>query len=217
MRKIFIILVIFSLIFMVSCNQKEENKDDEKIEDLEEGENEMYKEYIDNDHSVAEIEFSSFGKVIIQLDKANAPITVAHFTKLANNKDYDGAFIIRNQEGFVLQGGQGCKDDSTIKGEFQANGVDNKIVHDKGVISMARANDYNSGSNQFFIVTGDNAQSSLDGLYAGFGKVVEGWDVVEAICASIKDTDYSNDYYGFYMGFLKEESYIVISSIRVYE
>ena len=163
----------------------------------------------------AEIVVKDYGTITLELDPTNAPITVDHFIKLAKEGAYDGAYFNRVQPGFVLQGGDGCKDNSTIKGEFAENGVNNQIIHTKGVISMARATDPNSASSQFFIVLDDAARTSLDGLYAGFGHVVKGWDVVEKICNSIDFTDVTEDYYGYYMGFLKESSYIVIETVRV--
>lgn len=81
---------------------------------------------------------------------------------------------------------------------------------------MARSNDPNSASTQFFIVLSDAAQPSLDGNYAAFGKITEGWDVIEKICSDIKENGgFSNDYYGAVMGFLKEENYIKIESVKM--
>ena len=94
--------------------------------------------------------------------------------------------------------------------------MDNKLQHKKGVISMARATDPDSASTQFFIVLSDSAQSSLDGNYASFGKITDGWDVVEKICSDITENGgFSNDYYGVMMGFLSEENYIKIETIRI--
>ena len=73
-----------------------------------------------------------------------------------------------------------------IVGEFSANGYSNTISHKRGVISMARADDYNSASSQFFIMQGNS--DSLDGQYAAFGWVTEGMDVVDAICSAVQAT-----------------------------
>lgn len=165
------------------------------------------------DAPVCEIVVKDFGTITVTLNRKEAPITVDHFVKLAKAGAFDGSVFNRVQAGFVLQGGAGAKDDSTIKGEFKSNGVDNNILHKKGVISMARAKDPNSASSQFFIMLEDN--DTLDGNYAAFGEVTGGWDTVEKICASITADDYTQDYYGLAMGFLKDTSMITIETIRV--
>lgn len=131
------------------------------------------------------------GEVIkIELDEKNAPITVKNFIKLADEGFYNGLTFHRIVPGFVIQGGDpegtgmgGSKE--TIKGEFSLNGVNNRLKHTRGVISMARAMDYDSASSQFFIVleTSPMVSQSLDGSYAAFGKVVDGMDEVDKIAA----------------------------------
>ncbi len=74
-----------------------------------------------------------------------------------------------------------------IKGEFSANGVSNPLQHTRGVLSMARSNDYNSASSQFFIMHADAPH--LDGQYAAFGKVTSGMEVVDVICRNTPVTD----------------------------
>ena len=156
---------------------------------------------------IATMEVENFGTIKIELYPDLAPETVANFIALANRGFYDGLTFHRVVKDFMIQGGdkegtgQGSattadlKDDGdeteyTIKGEFIANGVDNKLKFEEGVIGMAR-NDYtqyspslkeesyNSGSSQFFIMTKDN--TSLNGYYTSFGKVIEGMDVVHKI------------------------------------
>ena len=95
-------------------------------------------------------------------------------------------------ERFMMQGGDPVGNgtggsDETIKGEFASNGVENPISHKRGTISMARAQDPDSGSSQFFIVHEDSP--SLDGDYAGFGHVTEGMDVVDKICEDAQPVD----------------------------
>lgn len=91
---------------------------------------------------------------------------------------------------FVLQGGDPLGNGTggpgyTIAGEFKENGYNNNLTHTKGVISMARGEyDYNSAGSQFFIVLDDSAKSSLDGMYASFGKVINGMDVIDNIANS---------------------------------
>ena len=77
--------------------------------------------------------------------------------------------------------------ENKIKGEFTKNGVENDISHTRGTISMARAQDPNSASSQFFIMQADN--STLNGNYAAFGTVTSGMDVVDAICKGVTPTD----------------------------
>ena len=134
------------------------------------------------------------GKVIkLELDHAAAPITAANFVSLAESGFYDGLTFHRIIEGFVMQGGDpegngtGGSDENIV-GEFTANGYDNTLSHTRGAISMARSNDYDSASSQFFIVHEDSS-ASLDGQYAVFGYVTEGMDVVDAVCEAAEPTD----------------------------
>ena len=128
------------------------------------------------------------GKTIkIELDEQNAPITCANFLKLVNEHFYDGLTFHRIISGFMIQGGDPTGtgmggSDENIKGEFAANGVNNKLSHKRGVISMARAQSFNSASSQFFICHADC--EFLDGNYAAFGKVVEGIETVDAIASA---------------------------------
>ena len=131
------------------------------------------------------MEIRDFGTVKIELDPAQAPITVAHFEKLVKEGFYDGLTFHRIIQGFMIQGGDptgtgyGDPNQERIKGEFQLNGVNNTLHHGPGVISMARSQNPNSASSQFFICHVDCAY--LDGQYAAFGKVVEGMDVVDKV------------------------------------
>ena len=158
----------------------------------------------------AEMDIAGYGKIIIELDPSEAPITVKNFVDLVEDGFYDGLTIFRAQEGFVIQGG---KDDTAnltpIKGEFSDNGVKNNISHTRGVISMARTNDPNSATSQFFITLSDSAKYSLDGLYAGFGKVIEGMDVVDAIAEGLFDHAVDS------MGFVSDADAITITSIKM--
>lgn len=139
------------------------------------------------------IEVKGFGTIMVELDKEAAPKTVENFEKLVSEGFYDGLTFHRIIKGFMIQGGDPLGNgtgDSKVKipGEFKSNGWDNPISHKRGVISMARAQNPNSASCQFFIVHEDS--EFLDGDYAAFGHVTDGMDVVDAI-ASV-DT-YPND------------------------
>ncbi len=136
--------------------------------------------------NTVQIEMSDDGKIIVELDEKSAPLTVKNFQKLVAQHFYDGLIFHRVISGFMIQGGDpqgtgmgGSKE--TVKGEFRANGVNNPVSHERGVISMARSQFYNSASSQFFICHAD--AKFLDGQYAAFGKVVEGMDVVDHIAS----------------------------------
>ncbi|MDR1589471.1 MAG: peptidylprolyl isomerase [Oscillospiraceae bacterium] len=133
-----------------------------------------------------EITMESGGTILLELDAKTAPITVENFINLAKDGFYDGLTFHRIIPDFMIQGGdpEGTGtggSDKTIKGEFESNGVANGISHKRGVISMARANDKDSASSQFFITNADS--TFLDGEYAAFGRVLEGMDVVDEISA----------------------------------
>lgn len=140
----------------------------------------------------ATINVKDYGTIVVALDGNTAPITVENFVKLAKEGFYDGLTFHRIIDGFMIQGGDplgnGTGDSGTdIKGEFSENGVENNISHKRGTISMARASDPNSGSCQFFIVHEDS--QFLDGSYAGFGYVISGMEVVDAICDKVEPID----------------------------
>lgn len=158
----------------------------------------------------ATIEVKDLGSIKLELNATNTPITVSNFARLANAGFYDGLTFHRVIKGFMIQGGDPNGDgtggsDQRIKGEFSANGVTNAIQHKRGVISMARSNDYNSASSQFFIMQEDS--SNLDGQYAAFGKVTSGMEVVDAICDNTPVAD-SN-------GTVEKENQPVITRIRM--
>ena len=140
------------------------------------------------------IDVQDYGTISLELDADTAPISVTNFINLANEGFYDGLTFHRIISGFMIQGGDPNGNgtggsEKTIKGEFSANGVENDISHVRGVISMARANDPDSGSSQFFIVHEDS--TFLDGQYAAFGHVTDGMDVVDAICEAVPVQDYN--------------------------
>ena len=138
------------------------------------------------------IDVQDYGTISLELDADTAPISVTNFINLANEGFYDDLTFHRIISGFMIQGGDPNGNgtggsEKTIKGEFSANGVENDISHVRGVISMARANDPDSGSSQFFIVHEDS--TFLDGQYAAFGHVTDGMDVVDAICEAVPVQD----------------------------
>ena len=132
----------------------------------------------------------NFGQIKIELDHKAAPNTCANFASLVSKGFYDGLTFHRIIKGFMIQGGDpngvGTGGPGySIKGEFLANGFNNPLRHDRGVISMARAQHPDSAGSQFFIC--DANDHFLDGQYAAFGKVIEGMDVVDAIAKMPKN------------------------------
>jgi peptidyl-prolyl cis-trans isomerase B (cyclophilin B) len=137
-----------------------------------------------NNLVLIEIKFTDFGLVEAELYPEVAPVTVANFVKLVNEGFYDGLTIHRIIKGFVIQGGDPNGDGTggskeTIIGEFLNNGFDNPLLHEAGVLSMARSSRFNSASSQFFIV--HEEASSLNNSYAAFGKVIKGFEIIDTI------------------------------------
>ena len=160
----------------------------------------------------ATIKIEGYGTIELDLYGNIAPITVENFAKLANEGFYNGLTLHRIIEDFMMQGGcpegNGTGDSGTdIKGEFLLNGVYNNISHVRGVISMARGNEPDSGSCQFFIVHKDSPH--LDDNYAAFGMVTSGIEVVDKICTDAEPSD-SN-------GTIPADKQPVITSITVTE
>ena len=130
------------------------------------------------------------GTITAELYPDIAPKTVANFVKLVSEGFYDGLIFHRVIPGFMIQGG--CPNGNgmggpgyTIPGEFTANGFENNLKHDRGVLSMARAMDPDSAGSQFFIMT--QKSPHLDGQYAAFGCVTSGMAVVDRIVNAPRD------------------------------
>lgn len=130
---------------------------------------------------VVEMKVKDYGTITFELDSDSAPITVENFVNLARDEFYDGLTFHRIIEGFMMQGGASTdKEVKEIEGEFLSNGVNNKLKHTRGAVSMARTSIPNSATSQFFIVQQESPH--LDGEYACFGYVTSGMNVVDAIC-----------------------------------
>ena len=141
---------------------------------------------------VATIEMESGEEIVVELSVENAPETVRNFIALANSGFYDGLSFHHNYPGFAILGGDplgtGWGDPGYhIKGEFVDNGVENHLSHTRGVLSMARGDEFDSAGSQFFI-TVEDASSVLNHLYAGFGVVTKGMDVVDRIVTENENT-----------------------------
>ena len=149
---------------------------------------------VKSEKPVVAMYIEGYGSVIFELYPEYAPNTVNNFISLVKSGFYDNNTFHRLHRGFVLQGGDptgtgGGDPGYSIKGEFMTNGVvNNTLKHEKGVLSMARANDPDSAGSQFFIMLG--TADHLDGSYAAFGKVTEGMDIVDKIATTA--TDYTD-------------------------
>ncbi len=168
-----------SLSAIITNIQTNENEYNQQVES-----NIVTYDVIPSGHPKATILMENNKKIVIELYPEYAPQTVANFVKLAKEGFYNNLTFHRVIEGFVAQGGDPNGDGTGgsgkyIKGEFSANGFEqNTLKHERGSISMARSQHYDSATSQFFICYDE--QPSLDGHYAAFGKVIQGMEVVDA-------------------------------------
>lgn len=189
---------IFTAALLAGCGTKGESKKENSSQ-------------TDNsDDTKVQITVKEYGTIEVALDEEAAPLTVENFLKLTEEGFYDGLTFHRIIDGFMIQGGDPKGNgtggsDETIKGEFSENGVENPLSHTRGAISMARSQDYDSASSQFFIVQEDSTY--LDGQYAAFGYVTEGMVVVDKICEDVSVEDQN--------GTVLPENQPVIESIKV--
>lgn len=200
MKRILAVMLCFSLFLLCGCAKKQETAAKTAEDALLAGTVKI------------EIEVKDYGTIAAELYADIAPITVTNFVKLVKNGFYNGLTFHRIISGFMIQGGDPLGNGTggsseKIKGEFSQNGVENKLSHTRGVLSMARSSAYNSASSQFFIMHKDALY--LDGQYAAFGMVTSGMEVVDAICADTPVTDGN--------GTVKKENQPVITAIRVVE
>lgn len=204
------VLAASCLTFMASC-QSDDNSKPDNNSDLTNVMGTGSCEYLDtrdiSDRDIKYVEMciEGYGRLVILLDATTAPVTVENFISLVEEGFYDGLTFHRIITDFMVQGGDpdangtgGHKDENgkeiNIKGEFSANGHENDISHKYGVISMARSNEPNSASSQFFICNADSSDS-LDGNYAAFGYVVEGMSVIDAVTKDFFPKSEYADYY----------------------
>ena len=161
---------------------------------------------------IIKITVKDLGSMTAELYPAKAPLTVANFVKLCEEGFFEGLIFHRVIRGFMIQGGgyteeMEHKETGSIKGEFRANGfMQNDLKHTRGVLSMARTSDPNSASSQFFVMHQDAPH--LDAQYAGFGKLTDGFDVLDAIATTKTGS------YGWYMQDVPKTP-IVIEKIEV--
>ncbi len=192
--KVFFVLLI--VVFLVGCSSSKTTEKTKKTKTL-------------KGNYQVEIKIKDYGTIYAEIDADTAPITVTNFVNLCKNHFYDGLTFHRIIKDFMIQGGDPNGDgtggsDETIKGEFTDNGVENPLKHTRGALSMARSQDNDSASSQFFIV--QKTASHLDGQYAVFGYVYEGMDIVDKICDDVQVEDNN--------GTVAKENQPVIESIR---
>ena len=185
MKKIIVLLLGLMMLCSLACAKEATSAPAaEKTETKEETN-------VDKTHPIATITMKDGGEIQLELYPQVAPESVKNFISLANSGFYDGLIFHRVISGFMIQGGdpdgRGTGGPGySIKGEFAANGVKNDISHVRGVLSMARAQPYDSAGSQFFICHADS--TFLDGQYAAFGRVTSGMDVVDKIAATTTDS-----------------------------
>jgi peptidyl-prolyl cis-trans isomerase B (cyclophilin B) len=143
-----------------------------------------------NTNPIVKIELAKGGAIEIELFPDIAPNTVNNFIDLAGHGYYNDVIFHRVIPQFMIQGGDpqgtgGGGPGYSIKGEFASNGFKNDLRHERGVLSMARTPNPDSGGSQFFIMVADSPH--LDGEYAAFGKVVSGMDYVDRIVSATRD------------------------------
>ncbi|MBE6157369.1 MAG: peptidylprolyl isomerase [Firmicutes bacterium] len=181
-KKVFLLVLIASFVILTGCS----NSKEEKLLgiDYNTDKNEVELSNYKTENPVVALYIKNYGSVVIELYPDIAPNTVNNFISLVKEGYYDNNTFHRLVPGFVLQGGDPTGTGTggpgyTIKGEFSSNGFENKLKHEKGIVSMARSQDNDSAGSQFFIML-DKADY-LDGEYAAFGKVIDGMDIVEQI------------------------------------
>lgn len=192
MKKKIFLTIIICLLLLTGC--EEESTGNQLKIDYTNKEHETELKY-DTKNPVVEMDIKEYGKVYIELYSDIAPNTVSNFVYLVKTGFYDNNTFHRLIDGFVLQGGDPTgtgtgEPEYSIKGEFTANGFKNELLHKEKVVSMARASSYNSAGSQFFIMIGK--AEHLDGQYAAFGKVIDGWNIIEKIVEENK-TKVSDD------------------------
>ena len=146
----------------------------------------------DSENPIVAMYIENYGSIVMELFPTVAPNTVNNFISLVEKGFYDNNSMHRLVPDFVLQGGDPTGTGSggpgyTIKGEFTSNGYENSLSHEKWVVSMARSGDPDSAGSQFFICLGND--SFLDGNYAAFGRVIDGFDNINDIIDNEKIAD----------------------------
>ena len=190
---ILVIIVLVPLLILLIVNLGNEKIEEDLLGiDFTTKNNTIELSKYDTTNPVVAMYIENYGAVVIELYPNKAPNTVNNFISLIKKGFYDNNTFHRLVPGFVLQGGDPDGTGTggpgyTIKGEFDDNGFNNDLKHKKKIVSMARSQDNDSAGSQFFIMLADN--STLDGKYAAFGEVIDGWKNIEKIIKNEKIAD----------------------------
>ena len=177
------ILLTILLVIAITISPKDESKEDLLGINYDIKGNVSELNY-DTENPVVAMYIENYGSIVIELYPDVAPNTVNNFISLIKSEFYDNNTMHRLVPGFVLQGGDPTGTGSggpgyTINGEFSSNNFENNLSHEKWIVSMARSGDPNSAGSQFFICLGD--ATYLNGNYAAFGKVIDGFNTITNI------------------------------------
>lgn len=180
------ILFIITILVFLLCSGCSSEVSEEKLLNIDFSidKNEAKLSKYDTKNPVVAMYIENYGAIVMELYPDKAKNTVNNFISLVKKGFYDNNTFHRLAPGFVLQGGDPTGTGTggpgySIKGEFSNNNYDNTLKHDKKIVSMARSQDNDSGGSQFFIML--EKSEYLDGDYAAFGKVIDGWDIIEEI------------------------------------
>ncbi|WP_368654541.1 peptidylprolyl isomerase [Ornithinibacillus sp. 4-3] len=173
---LFLIITFTAISLLIGCSKQEKETDDTDIKE----------------NPIVTIIMEDESEIEIELYPNIARNTVRNFIALIEDNYYDGVIFHRVIPGFMVQGGDPSGTgmggpDYSIKGEFNSNNFENDLIHERGVISMARSSHPDSAGSQFFIMVADAPH--LDGNYAGFGKVIQGMEIVDEIVDVDRDAN----------------------------
>lgn len=181
--KAFLLIILIAI--CSGCSSTENKKIDLLGIDFDTKENTVELSKYKTENPLVAMYIENYGAIVMELYLDKAPNTVNNFISLVSSGFYDDNSFHRLVPGFVLQGGDPNGDGTggpgySIKGEFKNNGFDgNDLKHKEKIVSMARSSDMDSAGSQFFIMLGTS--SYLDGDYAAFGKVIDGFDIITEI------------------------------------
>ena len=181
--KAFLLIILIAI--CSGCSSTENKKIDLLGIDFDTKENTVELSKYKTENPLVAMYIENYGAIVMELYPDKAPNTVNNFISLVSSGFYDDNSFHRLVPGFVLQGGDPNGDGTggpgySIKGEFKNNGFDgNDLKHKEKIVSMARSSDMDSAGSQFFIMLGTS--SYLDGDYAAFGKVIDGFDIITEI------------------------------------
>lgn len=184
-NKILLLISIFCIFLATGCSDKKTTNTEKLLGiDYSTSDNEVSLEKYDTENPVVAMYIKNYGSIVMELYPNAAPNTVNNFISLIKAGFYDNNTFHRLVPDFVLQGGDPTGTGTggpgySIKGEFSSNGIENNLKHEKWIVSMARSQSNDSAGSQFFIMLDDS--DFLNGQYAAFGKVIDGFDILEKI------------------------------------